>query len=49
MEIAGRDRRRAQEFELALWNAMFVVIDCVPLKTLPEAEEMFAGFEPLAE
>jgi quinol monooxygenase YgiN len=34
---------------LALWNEMFAVIDCVPLKTLPEAEEMFAGFEPLEE
>ncbi len=34
---------------LALWNDMFAVIDCVPLNTLPEAEEMFAGFEPLEE
>jgi hypothetical protein len=34
---------------LAFWNEMFAVIDCVPLKTLPEAEEMFAGFEPLEE
>lgn len=34
---------------LALWNEMFAAIDCVPLKTLPEAEEMFAGFEPLEE
>lgn len=34
---------------LAFWNEMFAVIDCVPLKTLPEAAEMFAGFEPLAE
>jgi hypothetical protein len=34
---------------LALWNDMFAVCDCVPLNTLPETEEMFAGFEPLAE
>ena len=34
---------------LAFWNEMFAVIDCVPLKTLPEAAEMLAGFEPLAE
>jgi quinol monooxygenase YgiN len=31
----------------ALWNKFFAVCDCVPLKTLAEAEEMFAGFEPL--
>ncbi len=34
---------------LGLWSEMFAVIDCVPLKTLPEAEDMFAGFEPLEE
>jgi hypothetical protein len=34
---------------LAFWNEMFEVCECVPLKTLPEAEEMFAGFEPLEE
>ena len=32
---------------LAMWNKFFAVCDCVPLKTLGEAEEMFAGFEPL--
>ena len=32
---------------LAMWNKFFAVCDCVPLKTLSEAEEMFAGFEPL--
>src|SRR3989440_5492953 len=31
---------------LAMWNKF---CDCVPLKTLTEAEEMFAGFEPVAE
>jgi len=34
---------------LAFWNEMFAVCECVPLQTLPEAQEMFAGFEPLAE
>lgn len=34
---------------LAFWNEMFAVCECVPLKTLPEAEEMFAGFEALEE
>ena len=34
---------------LALWNTMFAVCECVPLKTLPETEETFAGFEPLEE
>lgn len=32
---------------LALWNKFFAVCDCVPLETLPESSEMFAGFEPL--
>lgn len=32
---------------LAMWNKFFVLCDCVPLKTLAEADEMFAGFEPL--
>ena len=32
---------------LAMWNKFFAVCDCVPLKSLPEAEEMFAGFEPI--
>ena len=31
---------------LAMWNKFFAMCDCVPLKTLAEAEEMFAGFEP---
>jgi quinol monooxygenase YgiN len=34
---------------LAIWNKFFAICDCVPLKTLTEAEEMFAGFEPVAE
>ena len=32
---------------LAMWDKFFAVCDCVPLKTLPEAESMFAGFEPI--
>ena len=32
---------------LALWNRFFAVCDCVPLQTLAEAQEMFAGFEPI--
>ena len=34
---------------LAMWEQFFAVCDCVPLKTLPEAEEMFAGFEPVEQ
>ena len=34
---------------LGFWNEMFGVCECVPLKTLAETEEMFAGFEPLEE
>jgi quinol monooxygenase YgiN len=32
---------------LAMWNRFFAVCDCVPLNTLPESAEMFAGFEPV--
>jgi quinol monooxygenase YgiN len=32
---------------LAMWDKFFAACDCVPLKTLAEAEEMFAGFEPI--
>ena len=34
---------------LAMWDKFFAVCDCVPLKTLPEAESMFASFEPIEE
>jgi len=34
---------------LAMWNKFFAVCDCVPLNTLTEAKEMFAGFEPIEE
>lgn len=33
---------------LAMWDKFFTLCDCVPLNTLPEAGEMFAGFEPVA-
>jgi quinol monooxygenase YgiN len=29
---------------LAMWEKFFAVCDCVPLNTLAEADEMFAGF-----
>ncbi|MEY2518282.1 MAG: hypothetical protein QOF24_41 [Verrucomicrobiota bacterium] len=32
---------------LAMWDKFFAVCDCVPLKTVPETETMFAGFEPI--
>jgi quinol monooxygenase YgiN len=34
---------------LAMWNKFFAVCDCVPLNTLSESAEMFAGFEPVAD
>ena len=34
---------------LAMWNKFFAVCDCVPLNTLVEAQEMFAGFEPIED
>jgi quinol monooxygenase YgiN len=34
---------------LAMWNRFFALCDCVPLNTLAEAEEMFAGFAPVDE
>src|SRR6266404_1519345 len=34
---------------LAMWNQFFTLCDCVPLKSLAEAEEMFAGFEPVPD
>ena len=32
---------------LAMWNKFFAICDCVPFRTLGEAEEMFPNFEPL--
>ena len=31
---------------LAMWKKFSELSDCVPLKTLPESDEMFAAFEP---
>jgi quinol monooxygenase YgiN len=33
----------------AMWEKFFAVCEFVPLKNLREAEEMFAGFEPIAD
>jgi len=32
---------------LAMWDRFFAICDCVPFRTLAEAEEMFPNFEPL--
>ena len=34
---------------LAMWNKFFAICDCIPLNTLAEAKEMFAGFEPIID
>jgi quinol monooxygenase YgiN len=34
---------------LAMWEIFFAVCDCVPLNTLPEAADMFAGFTPIED
>ena len=34
---------------LAMWNKFFAICGCIPLNTLAEANEMFAGFEPIAD
>ena len=34
---------------LAMWNKFFAICECVPLNTLVEAKEMFAGFEPISD
>jgi quinol monooxygenase YgiN len=34
---------------LEMWRKFFEICDCVPLNTLDEAKEMFAGFEPVAD
>jgi len=34
---------------LAMWDKFFAICDCLPLNTLDEAKEMFAGFEPIAD
>ena len=32
---------------LAMWDKFFAICECVPLNTLPEAADMFAGFTPV--
>lgn len=32
---------------LAMWDKFFAICDCVPLNTVAETKEMFAGFEPI--
>jgi quinol monooxygenase YgiN len=32
---------------LAMWEKFFAICECVPLKTLPEASDLFAGFQPI--
>src|ERR1700716_1693346 len=34
---------------LAMWNKFFAICECVPLQSLAETNDMFAGFEPVAE
>ncbi|HST29470.1 MAG TPA: antibiotic biosynthesis monooxygenase family protein [Chthoniobacterales bacterium] len=34
---------------LAMWNKFFTLCDCVPLNSLAEAADMFAGFEPIED
>ncbi len=34
---------------LAMWNQFFAICDCVPLNALAEANDLFAGFEPIEE
>jgi quinol monooxygenase YgiN len=34
---------------LVMWNRFFEVCDCIPLNTLSESAEMFAGFEPVSD
>jgi quinol monooxygenase YgiN len=34
---------------LAMWNRFFEVCDCVPLNTVAESAEMFAGFQPVPD
>jgi hypothetical protein len=31
----------------AMWNKFSALCDCIPLKTLAEANEIFASFEPV--
>ena len=32
---------------LAMWNKFFAICECVPLKSLAEADDLFASFQPI--
>jgi quinol monooxygenase YgiN len=32
---------------LAMWNKFFAICECVPLKSLAEAVDLFASFQPI--
>src|SRR5438105_997026 len=34
---------------LAMWDKFFAICECVPLNTLPESADMFAGFTPVED
>lgn len=34
---------------LAMWDKFFAICECVPLNTLLEAADMFAGFTPVED
>src|SRR5436853_3372385 len=34
---------------LAMWDKFFAICECVPLNTLAEAADMFAGFTPVED
>jgi quinol monooxygenase YgiN len=46
---AAIDAAHKNPIVLAMWNKFFAVCDCVPLNTLAEANDLFAGFEPIEE
>jgi hypothetical protein len=46
-EAGGIDKAHANPRVLEMWKRYAEACDIVPLKTLAEAGEMFAGFEPL--
>lgn len=32
---------------LTMWNKFFAICECVPLKSLAEADDLFASFQPI--
>ena len=49
MELPAIDAAHKNPNVLAMWEKLFALCDCVPLNTLAEAEEMFAGFETVED